>query len=234
MKRNNRFPIAYRNLKIHICILFCSALNVCFDTDSLKKVEVAAQHINTLVEEQENTQRLLELQRSLINGYPSIIRPSRKLIKDGVLMKMSQSGTKSHRRYFVLCNDILMYCKLKKDNPQLANSLKCSCILPLNKCKINEILSKGIIKITCENETLVVYHERGHESEEWGKALKDAVKNYVHNRQTLRKDSSARRPAHKKFISEYQEIGISPGKPRIKRRKDQKVRKKQKKLSITH
>lgn len=133
-------------------------------------------------------------------------------------MKMSRSGTKSYKRYFVLCNDILMYCKLKKENPQLANSLKCSCILPLNKCRVNEMLSKGVIKISCEGETLVVYHERGHESEEWARVLKEAVKDYVSNRMTLRKDSSARRPVHKKYISEYQELGISPGKPRLKRR----------------
>ena len=38
---------------------------------------------------------------------------NRKLIRHGNLMKMNKSGGHAQPRYFVLCTDMLMYCKIK-------------------------------------------------------------------------------------------------------------------------
>lgn len=43
----------------------------------MKKIEEAALHINKVIEEQENAQRLLELQRYLRGGEPNIITPGK-------------------------------------------------------------------------------------------------------------------------------------------------------------
>jgi hypothetical protein len=70
----------------HVCIL----LNVIFfPTASLREVEKAADHINGLVQEQENMQRMLKLQSCLCSGRPRIVTPGRRLLKEGLLLKVS-------------------------------------------------------------------------------------------------------------------------------------------------
>lgn len=180
-------------------------------------IEEAAKHINRLVEQQERTQEMLELQRCLANQQPSLIKPGRYIIKQGVLRKMARNGTHSYKRYFVLMNDIAMYCKIKGSNPKSANSLICSTILPLSKCRISEIMNKGCFKINCQEEELIFYDTRVAETQDWIKQLEDAVKRYLDNRLTLRKENTIRRPAKRKHFDEFESPDLSPGKPLRKR-----------------
>ncbi|KAK5642569.1 hypothetical protein RI129_008736 [Pyrocoelia pectoralis] len=182
-----------------------------------KKVESVALHLNNLVEDQENAQLLLEFQRSLLHSFPSVIRPGRRLIKKGILTVISPIDKKC-KRCIVLMSDILMYCKIKKNDVNLPNSLKCSGIYPLNKCKLVKNLSKGAFTINCEDESLTAYHEHASEIDDWVKAIEDRIKQYLTERKTLRKDSSGRRPVvDKRNLGQYQELGVSPGVPRRKR-----------------
>lgn len=81
--------------------------------ESVKQIESTINHINSVVEDQENTQTMLNIQNSLMNRIPHIVRPSRKFIKEGMLFKYSANGTML-KRYCVLCSDIFMYCKIIK------------------------------------------------------------------------------------------------------------------------
>lgn len=180
-------------------------------------IEDAAKHINRLVEQQERTQEMLELQRCLANQQPSLIKPGRYIIKQGVLRKMSKNGTHSYKRYFVLMNDIVMYCKIKGSNPKNTNSLICSTILPLSKCKISEISNKGCLKISCQDEEVIFYDTRVSETQDWVEKLKMAIKRYLDNRLTLRKENTIRRPVKRKHFDEFESADLSPGKPLRKR-----------------
>lgn len=63
----------------------------------------------------------------------------RKLIKEGVLHRMSsKKNGHSEKMYAVLMNDIIMLNKFKKDNLTVG-SLKPNYIFPLNKCKVTEV-----------------------------------------------------------------------------------------------
>ncbi|XP_066148998.1 rho guanine nucleotide exchange factor 39 [Euwallacea fornicatus] len=186
--------------------------------DCMDKIDEAASHINNVVEEQENAQRLLELQRYLRSGDPNIIMPGRRLKKEGILHKMSikQNGH-SEKLYVVLMNDIIMFNKMKSKD-LIIGSLKTYCILPLNKCKVTEILDKGCLKINCQDEELILYHDQLSEMLAWIEDIKKAIDNYLEDRKTLRKESSNRRPVKRKDLNEYHEVGISPGQP-LKKRK---------------
>ncbi|XP_003427547.1 FYVE, RhoGEF and PH domain-containing protein 3 [Nasonia vitripennis] len=163
---------------------------------SLVEIEKVARHINSLVAEYEDTQKLLELQKH-ISGPINLVKPGRKLIQQGPLMRVSRNGNTSFRRHFVLLSDTLLYCKGSPDD-----SLTVCCILPLNKCKIERVLSNGLFKVVCMQETLLLYAENG-DSEAWIEVLQEAVKKYIECRQTLRKDSSSRVPMRK--ITQFQE-----------------------------
>lgn len=182
----------------------------------MRKIEEVANHIDHLVEEQENTQRMIDLQTRLVNQQPALIKPGRKIIKEDVLYKMSTTSHNYNKKYFVLMSDIILYCKIKGSGPKAPGSLKCAAILPLNKCTVTEDPISGF-KIVCENEELMLYHERASEGKEWAAALKDTITKHLKSRLTLRKESSTRRPVKRKHLDEYEEVGISPGQPRKKR-----------------
>ncbi|PBC28696.1 Rac guanine nucleotide exchange factor JJ [Apis cerana cerana] len=117
----------------------------------LVEVEKAARHINTFIEQYEETQKLLKLQKCIMNPI--------NLVKPG--------------------------------DPE--NSLTVCCVLPLNKCKIESVLSGGLFRIICLSETLLLYSEKD-DSNLWIEAIQSSIKKYAECRQTLRKDSSSRKP----------------------------------------
>ncbi|XP_051164499.1 putative protein tag-52 [Leptopilina boulardi] len=158
---------------------------------SLAQIENVASHINSLVEEYEDTQKLLELQKHIV-GSMNLVKPGRKLIRQGPLMKVSRKGNSSFKRHFVLLSDTLLYCK---GDPE--GSLTICCLLPLNKCKVERVLSNGLFRVVCMQETLFLYSENG-DSEAWIISLQESVKKYLDCRQTLRKDSSSRIPLRDK------------------------------------
>ena len=93
-----------------------------------------------------------------------------------IMLQVSPHGRKSHSRYFILFSDMLMYCKVRCCPLTEPNSLRCCCILPLKKCTVDEILSKGMFKVTCQNEVLILCSATAEEGDAWISALRKAVK----------------------------------------------------------
>ncbi|EDW73393.2 uncharacterized protein Dwil_GK16672 [Drosophila willistoni] len=182
--------------------------------ESVKEIEATASHINTCVEEQEITQYLIHLQNSLVNRTPNIVKPSRRVIKEGILQKITHKGTEI-KRYCVLMSDIFMYCKMIKDRPSntvVENSLECCCIFPLKKCKVYEMLP-GNFKLTCQNDGIIFGAGDLQQSRTWVSFIRDAIDLHVQCRKTLRKDSSKRTPIRKKDIKKFgSDYVLSPNK----------------------
>ncbi|XP_026300963.1 uncharacterized protein LOC551741 [Apis mellifera] len=142
IQRVPRYKLLLREVLYNKLIVFI----VC-----LVEVEKAARHINTFIEQYEETQKLLKLQKCIMNPI--------NLVKPG--------------------------------DPE--NSLTVCCVLPLNKCKIESVLSGGLFRVICLNETLLLYSEK-NDSNLWIEAIQSSIKKYAECRQTLRKDSSSRKP----------------------------------------
>lgn len=167
--------------------------------DSVKQMENTANHINSLVEDQENTQLMLNLQNSLISRCPRIIEPCRKLIREGVLQKVTRKND-TVRRYCTLMSDIFMYsriCKERQPGSVVENSLECCCIFPLKKCKVQETL-RGTFRIKCQDDEIVLQTSDEELARSWVRAIKEAIEQHVEYRRTLRKESSRRMPLRKK------------------------------------
>lgn len=54
-----------------------SILNIHRFVDSLKEVENTVAHMNSVVQEQEVTQMIIDLQNSLVDRVPNIVKPSK-------------------------------------------------------------------------------------------------------------------------------------------------------------
>ncbi|XP_030372492.1 guanine nucleotide exchange factor DBS [Scaptodrosophila lebanonensis] len=185
-----------------------------FLKESVKEIEATASHINSCVEEQEVTQYLIHLQNSLVNRTPNIVNPSRRVIKEGMLQKITHKGTEI-RRYCVLMSDIFMYCKVLKErapNTVVENSLECCCIFPLKKCKVYEMLP-GNFKLTCQNDGIIFGTSDLQVARTWVGFIRDAIDLHVQCRKTLRKDSSKRTPIRKKDVKKFgADYVLSPNK----------------------
>lgn len=167
--------------------------------DSIREVEATVQHLNTVIQDQENTQALLDLQNSLVNRQPNIVQPSRKIVREGTLHKMSGSGTKL-RRHCVLMSDIFMYCKCLKERlakQLVVGALQCCCIFPLKKCRVTEIFP-GSFKLTCQGDGIILSADTVANGRAWLAAIKDTIDVHVQCRKTIRKGSSKRAPIRRR------------------------------------
>ncbi|XP_055536093.1 putative protein tag-52 [Wyeomyia smithii] len=168
--------------------------------ESIRLVEQSVTHINSVVEDFENTQRLITIQSALVNKSLKIVKPGRKILKEGILQKLKTDGSTS-RKYCILMSDQFIYCRMLKDLDHLFtdNGLECCCIFPLKKCKVVEMF-RGSFKISCSGDGTIFTAENPNESHSWFQAIQDAVELHVQCRKTLRKLSSNRKPMRKKHI----------------------------------
>uniref|UniRef100_A0A182PC61 DH domain-containing protein n=1 Tax=Anopheles epiroticus TaxID=199890 RepID=A0A182PC61_9DIPT len=174
--------------------------------ESIRLVEQSVSHINAVVEDYENTQRLIVVQNALTNKSLKLVKPGRKILKEGFLRKLKTDGSTS-RKYCILMSDMFMYCRVLKDVEVLlteGSSIACSCVFPLKKCKIVELF-RGNFRITCSGDgTIFSADGEGEDSHAWYVAIKEAIELHVQCRKTLRKMSSNRKPMRKKHLQRLQ------------------------------
>ena len=123
--------------------------------------------------------KMVDIQKSLVGGFPKIVAPGRKLLMQGFLMKVPRAGGSSGLpRYFILFSDMLMYCKIKSGDAfkkmmlPKPNALECGCLMPLKLAKVDLLVGKGVFKITCQKEELILYSaDGGSTSEDWVSAI---------------------------------------------------------------
>ena len=60
--------------------------------EALEQIEHVAWHINEQLREHENNMKMVDIQKSLNGGFPKIIAPGRKLLKQGMLLKVPRTG----------------------------------------------------------------------------------------------------------------------------------------------
>ncbi len=120
-------------------------------------------------------QRMIDIQKSLVGGHPKILAAGRRLVKHGNLMKVPRAGGSAQPRYFVLFSDIIIYCKIRIATGNQgslvlpkANSLECGLVMPLKTTTVESLVGKGVFKLTCEKEQLILYSvDEAARSEEW-------------------------------------------------------------------
>lgn len=104
--------------------------------ESIKQIESSINHINSVVEDQDNTLKMLNVQNSLAGRMPNIMRSvSRRFIKEGMLFKYSANGAML-KRYCILCSDIFMYCKILKVSNRLAVNIKSNIFVHISGSQI--------------------------------------------------------------------------------------------------
>jgi len=170
--------------------------------ESRTQIDAIAWYINDQIKEYEHSKIMIDIQKSLTGGLPKIIKPDRKLIKQGNLMKVNKSGGHAQPRYVILFSDMLMYCKFKGnlqggiiDLPK-QDALEVCCVLPLKHTVVEEVVGKGVFTIKCQTENLILYSPNA-EGSDWVDQIQKAVRTLKKNKATLRRESSMFQPMRK-------------------------------------
>jgi hypothetical protein len=180
------------------------------------QIDAIAWYINDQIKDHDHNQLMIKIQKSLVGGVPKIVKPGRKLIRHGNLMKMNKSGGHAQPRYFVLCTDMLMYCKIKGhshlsgqslDLPK-AECLEVCCVLPLKHTSVENVVGKGVFTVTCQKETLVLYTTNADESS-WVEDIQEACAKLKKNRATLKRESNQFEPIRKPDIIKMRRESLS-------------------------
>ncbi|GLG97346.1 Uncharacterized protein GBIM_04120 [Gryllus bimaculatus] len=144
--------------------------------EALKIVCEVADHANKSIELGDHLSVLLQLQSQL--GNYEIIKPGRKLLKDGELHKLSRKERQP--RYFILLNDCLLYTSYYGSGPS-------------SGLKVNSEMSLGGMKVTIpqaedyHNEFSIITSTRSFtlsarssvERQQWVEALQKAIQEYT-------------------------------------------------------
>ncbi|XP_076450012.1 rho guanine nucleotide exchange factor 39-like [Babylonia areolata] len=180
--------------------------------EATKQIGDIAQHINEHVRQHENFQKMLSIQKSFDSSAPKILTPGRFFLKEGALKKVSRKGVRSHERMFFLFNDVLLYGK-----PRLVESggrsYTCCCVLPIKHCKVERVFvtkdadssGGGVFKVTCKEESLVLFSEDTGVAAAWSSAIEKAVRKANDDRQTLRKPSSNKIPLRGRSLRKHRQ-----------------------------
>ena len=185
--------------------------------EALKEIDAVAWHINEQLREHENGLLILDIQQSLQGKFPKVVAPGRRLVRQGVLMKVPRAGGHANPRYFVLFSDMLMYCKIKglastpgfKLTLPKANALECGCLLPLKHLKVETLVGKGVFKVVCQKEELILYATEAGESELWVDLIERTAAQLRKDAATLRKESSKREPIKRPEILKMRRESLS-------------------------
>lgn len=184
--------------------------------EATKQIGEIAHHINEHIRQHENFQKMLSIQKSLDRSAPKILQPGRIFIKEGSLKKVSRKGDKSFERMFFLFNDVLLYGKPKLVESG-GRSYTCCCVLPIKHCKLERVfvtsakhqsdscVGGGVFKITCKEESLVLYSDDTRTAESWSNVIEKAIRKANDDRQTLRKPSSNKIPLRGRSLRKHQQ-----------------------------
>lgn len=156
-------------------------------SESLKHVRIATIHINNHIENNEHTERLLQLQTILHKGKSIVIKPGRKLLKEGALKELI-TKQKHAKVYLILFTDTLLICECVKRDLTVKHSLKVGRVFPLHKCRVRADSRMKIIEIMCEGNTCNVFDDTGSKTDEWLENIEEAIRDCINNRQTLKRD----------------------------------------------
>ncbi|KAH9818662.1 hypothetical protein DFH28DRAFT_958767, partial [Melampsora americana] len=187
-----------------------------FDSDyphlisSSETLSFVARKLETAMKEQEERTKILEIQSAMEGHHFSLVTPTRKLIKVGLLLKLDRKGDRRNRMFF-LFNDCLIYAGLLSYYSQesLESWIKWLGIRSTASTSSNAFQSmnplhpasnkhpsslfstfgyKGAdraFQILSSTKSFVVYAESHDLKEEWIKALRQAKNDMLDNRGTL-------------------------------------------------
>ncbi|XP_067235420.1 FYVE, RhoGEF and PH domain-containing protein 6-like [Chanodichthys erythropterus] len=143
-------------------------------------VKEVANHANEFVRQEDNSQKLYEVQCRLIGNHV-LVQPGRVLLKEGILMKLSRKGMQP--RMFFLLNDSLL-CT----TPVAAGNFKLNQMLSLSEMKVSKPSQEGYqneLNIESVQRSFILSASSAACRDEWLQAISTAIDDYTKKETTF-------------------------------------------------
>ncbi|KAI8501801.1 FYVE, RhoGEF and PH domain-containing protein 5 [Branchiostoma belcheri] len=146
---------------------------------ALSIVSEVADHANEGMKQGDNFEKLLRIQHSLI-GQHEIVKPGRKLLKEGMLKKLSRKEMQP--RMFFLMSDALLYC-----TPIQGGMYKLNNMLQLAGMKVMKPVQDFLneLSIISVQRSFTLSASSPEERDDWMQALTDAIRDNAAKRSTF-------------------------------------------------
>lgn len=129
--------------------------------------------------ENENFSKLLSIQQHITGGY-EIIKPSRRLIKQNILHKISRKV--KQERLFLLCSDCLIYLTIQKEGYKVNHELS---LIGMRISSPEQEAFQNEILIRSSQRSIRVVTGSLAEKEEWMDEINRQIQNNLRRRSTL-------------------------------------------------
>ncbi|CAM4735226.1 unnamed protein product [Leuciscus chuanchicus] len=149
-------------------------------------VKEVANHANEFVRQEDNSQKLYEVQCRLIGNHV-IVQPGRVLLKEGILMKLSRKVMQP--RMFFLTNDSLLYT-----TPVASGNFKLNNVLSLAGMKVSKPSQEGYqneLNIESVERSFILSASSAACRDEWLQAISSTINDYTKKETTF---TSVRNP----------------------------------------
>ncbi|CAH1266522.1 FGD6 [Branchiostoma lanceolatum] len=146
---------------------------------ALSIVSEVADHANEGMKQGDNFEKLLRIQHSLI-GQHEIVKPGRKLLKEGMLKKLSRKEMQP--RMFFLMSDALLYC-----TPIQGGMYKLNNMLQLAGMKVMKPVQDFLneLSIISVQRSFTLSASCAEERDDWMQALTAAIRDNAAKRSTF-------------------------------------------------
>eukprot|EP00026_Physarum_polycephalum_P004104 Phypoly_transcript_04121.p1 GENE.Phypoly_transcript_04121~~Phypoly_transcript_04121.p1 ORF type:complete len:678 (+),score=110.34 Phypoly_transcript_04121:137-2170(+) len=145
---------------------------------ALGKVSEVADHINNVIKERQNIEKLLSIQKKLTGTVPPIAIPRRVFIREGSLMKVCRKVSK--KRWFILFNDAFIYGSIL----DTVGKYKFHRLQTLVGGKVKDVPDKpkhkNAFQIICKEKSFTVFAATPEEKRSWYSSFESAFSNINH------------------------------------------------------
>ncbi|XP_051975116.1 FYVE, RhoGEF and PH domain-containing protein 6-like isoform X2 [Xyrauchen texanus] len=141
---------------------------------ALAIVKEVANHANEIVKQEDNSQKLYDVQCRL-TGHHVIVQPGRVLLKEGILMKLSRKLMQPGM--FFLFNDSLLYC-----TPVSSGNFRPNNMLSLAEVKVSKPSQEGYqneLNIESVERSFILSASSATCRDEWLQAISTAIEDYT-------------------------------------------------------
>jgi hypothetical protein len=149
--------------------------------DVCGRIDEMAEYINDHLKAQENTRKLLEIQKGLTGqSVPGLLTPGRAFIREGRLMKVCRNSNKAKERMFFLFSDMLIYAR-----PNLGSrTYECRCVLPLLHSSVCLVLGDAngpgtLFKVSSEDTSVLVFSTNQDDVYSWLESIRKVIQDLM-------------------------------------------------------
>merc|ERR1719445_3925 len=167
---------------------------------ALHLVSTAAKHANDAMKRIEKFKKLLEVQESL-GGTVDLVSPTRELLKEGKIVKISARSGDHQDRYLFLFSDLLLLCSARLITNRVISgggpAYRLRAKFQVDNMQVLEgdnLVTANTFYIRDDHKSVELYTQTREEKEEWLECLFHTIKELYQRKSSLRVGRETLRP----------------------------------------